>query len=281
MNSRFGLLVGLLGCCVAGCITRTPTPSAGSSSPTPNSGSKKPFPWPNGSSAAVSLTYDDAIQSQLDNAVPALARHGLVATFFLTGSSATLQASPERYRALVQAGHELGSHTMTHPCDRALSFVQPGMALQDFDQARMDAELAESTKQLRDLGQTGPLSFAYPCGSTWIGETHISYVPSIEKAFIAARGVSGSVVDPRRARMFDVPSVVGNTSATALTSWVDSALSAGGWVVFTFHGVAGDYLPVDAAAHEALLTYLEHHKNTLWTERFGTIAQYISAHRAE
>ena len=62
--------------------------------------------------------------------------------------------------------------------------------------------------------------------------------------------------------------------------WVDRALSSGGWVVFVFHGVAGDYLDVKADAHEALLGYLEQHKNSIWTERFGTVASYVKAQRA-
>ncbi|MES1179344.1 MAG: hypothetical protein ABUL62_33820 [Myxococcales bacterium] len=53
-----------------------------------------------------------------------------------------------------------------------------------------------------------------------------------------------------------------------------------GWVVFTFHGVAGDYLPVEASAHEALLGYLEQHQPAVWTERFGAVAQYVAAHAA-
>ena len=268
--------------CLVACLTSGPQASAGSSpASSPASAHEKQgkpaIPWPHGATAAVSLTYDDAIQSQLDNAVPALAKHGLVATFFLTGASSVLERAPDKYRDLVKAGHELGSHTMNHPCDRALSFVQPGMALQDYDQARMDAELNESIKQLHDLGQPEPLTFAYPCGSTWIGETRVSYVPSIQKSFLAARGVAGSVVDPRHARLFEVPSVMGNASAEALIGWVDAALSSGGWVVFTFHGVAGDYLPVEAKAHEALLAYLEAHRQTVWTERFGTVAQFVAA----
>ena len=274
MPSRFRLLAALLGAAISGCATTTlPPPSA-----TPSTTTTATFAWPNGASAAVSLTYDDAIPSQLDHAVPALAQHGLVATFFLTGTSPTLQASPERYRALLSAGHELASHTMTHPCDRALGFMKPGMALQDFDQPRMDEELAQSVKQLRDLGQTGPLSFAYPCGSTWLGEAHTSYIPSIERSFSAARGVHPSLVDPRHAPLFDVPSIMGNTDAATLTSWVDQAVANHAWLVFTFHGVDGDHLSVTASAHEALLTYLDQHKQTIWTERFGPIAHYIAAH---
>ena len=41
-------------------------------------------PWPNGASAAVSLTYDDGLDSQLDNAAGELEAARLRATFFLT-----------------------------------------------------------------------------------------------------------------------------------------------------------------------------------------------------
>ncbi len=266
--------MAFVGALLSGCLTEAAhAPPAPAPAP-----SGAPYAWPSGASAAVSLTYDDAIPSQLEHAVPALARHGLVATFFLTGTSPTLQGSPERYRALLAAGHELASHTMTHPCDRALGFMKSGMALQDFDQARMDAELVESVQQLRDLGQTGPLSFAYPCGSTWLGEAHASYIPAIERSFSAARGVHPSLVDPRHAPLFDVPSIMGNTDAATLTTWVEQAVASHQWLVFTFHGVDGDHLSVTASAHEALLKYLEQHKQTIWTERFGTVAHYIATH---
>ena len=42
------------------------------------------FAWPNGARAAVSLTYDDGCDSQLENVVPLLDELGLKATFFLT-----------------------------------------------------------------------------------------------------------------------------------------------------------------------------------------------------
>ncbi len=263
-------------------MPNSPGPGNGAgASPADPPPSARAFAWPNGTRAAVSLTYDDAIQSQLDNAVPALARHGLVATFFLTGTSGLVQQSPERYRALVQAGHELGSHTMNHPCDRGMSFVKPGFGLQDYDLPRMQAELHDNIQQLRDLGQKEPFSFAYPCGSTWLGEAHTSYIPLIEQEFVAARGVDARVDDPARDTLFQVPSPMGNMAAPTLITWVDRALKEGGWVVFTFHGVAGDYLAVEAGAHEALLGYLEQHKSSVWTERFGSVAQYVKAQRKQ
>lgn len=52
--------------------------------------------WPNGAKAAVVLTYDDALESQLDHAVPALDAAGFKATFFLAGVKL---ADVERWRA--------------------------------------------------------------------------------------------------------------------------------------------------------------------------------------
>src|SRR6185437_9409438 len=50
----------------------------------PARGATGPGPWPDGARAAVSLTYDDGLDSQLDHALPALEAAGLKATFFLT-----------------------------------------------------------------------------------------------------------------------------------------------------------------------------------------------------
>jgi peptidoglycan/xylan/chitin deacetylase (PgdA/CDA1 family) len=41
--------------------------------------------WPDGAKAAVVLTYDDTLESQLDHVVPALDAAGFKATFFLAG----------------------------------------------------------------------------------------------------------------------------------------------------------------------------------------------------
>ncbi len=41
-----------------------------------------PFPWPHGAKAAVSLAYDDALDSQLDNPLPALDRSGLKGSLY-------------------------------------------------------------------------------------------------------------------------------------------------------------------------------------------------------
>src|SRR5262249_9229413 len=72
------------------------------------------FKWPDGKTAAIVLTYDDAMSSQLDVAVPQLATAGFKGTFFLSGGMAPDYM--RRWREVQRAGHELGNHSLFHPC---------------------------------------------------------------------------------------------------------------------------------------------------------------------
>src|SRR5512140_2910176 len=74
------------------------------------------FPWPNGAKAAVVLSYDDAMDTQLDNAAPDLEAAGLHGTFFVPGESESLAKRLPEWRALAARGHELGNHEIFHPC---------------------------------------------------------------------------------------------------------------------------------------------------------------------
>jgi peptidoglycan/xylan/chitin deacetylase (PgdA/CDA1 family) len=73
-----------------------------------------PFAWPGGAKAAVSLTYDDALDSQIANAVPALRAAGFKATFFLTKDN--IGPALSDWVRVARAGHEIGNHTISHPC---------------------------------------------------------------------------------------------------------------------------------------------------------------------
>lgn len=88
---------------VAGVLTQTSQPA-----------SRPGFPGQR--QAAVALTYDDALGSQLDVAIPQLDAAGLKGTFFLTGRE--VRQNVPRWRAAAAKGHELANHTVNHPCAR-------------------------------------------------------------------------------------------------------------------------------------------------------------------
>jgi hypothetical protein len=76
-----------------------------------------------GKKTAVVLTYDDALNVHLDNVIPALDSLNLKGTFYLTASSDAGRNRINDWRKASAHGHELGNHTLFHPCDAS----KPGM----------------------------------------------------------------------------------------------------------------------------------------------------------
>lgn len=223
-------------------------------------------PWPAEGRAAVSLTYDDSMPSQLAQAVPALDAHGLRATFYINTVSADAP-----WTRLLEKGHELGAHTPTHPCPE--SYGVPGGALEDYSLESFSLELDQDLEQLKRLGAPEPYTFAYPCGISWVGSEHDSYVPLIQERFLAARlagpGKTTSEVD-----LHLVPGQFDLKTEAALTAVVDGAVSRGEWLALGFHGVGGDWLITDAAVHEAFLESLAARKD-VWVAPFGEVAACV------
>lgn len=60
----------------------------------------------------VVITFDDLYQSQIDSALPVLSKYGFKATFFVCVACA--QTKVANVRAVLDAGHEIGSHSFYH-----------------------------------------------------------------------------------------------------------------------------------------------------------------------
>ncbi|MBN2716640.1 MAG: polysaccharide deacetylase family protein [Deltaproteobacteria bacterium] len=222
----------------------------GAAASTPSSRSIK-SDCPTADSAIVTLTYDDNLQSQLANAVPMLNAHNMRGTFFLNDVTANVDA----WKDVRAGGHELGSHTTYHPCTAQFDWVEKGNASEDYTLERMAEELDDQISMLKTLGETAPFSFAYPCGTTWIGSEQTSYIPLIQKRFIAARGVTGDIVT-RLDDPMNVPAYFLEGPLEAFIGSANAAIADKGWVVFGFHGVGGDYLSVSNEDHNAFLDWL-------------------------
>src|SRR5262249_47971253 len=61
----------------------------------------------------IALTFDDGPSPWTADVVDLLREHDARATFFLIGQR--VRERPDDARLIVAAGHEVGSHTMTHP----------------------------------------------------------------------------------------------------------------------------------------------------------------------
>ena len=70
--------------------------------------------WPEGRQGAVSLTFDDGRASQLEKVVPIMQEYGLLGTFYVNPRGKTedeWRARLESWRAVQDAGHEVGNHS--------------------------------------------------------------------------------------------------------------------------------------------------------------------------
>lgn len=225
--------------------------------------------WPAGKKAAVVLTYDDALASQLDNAVPVLDAAGLKGTFFLIGSGVT-PANHARWQAVAAKGHELGNHTLFHPCAKAKYPMPVQYQIESYTVQTMLTEIRTMNVLLTGLDGKAEHAFAVPCGDTLAGGT-TDYLEPLRQSGLVRYDrdlVWAEHLGLKRAQLMSVWPPDTATGADMIAA-VKEAERTGSLLVFGFHGVGGDHLPVTAAAHAELVAYLKAHQDTIWVAPFS------------
>ena len=242
----------------------------------------RPFAWPEGRRAAVSLAYDDALDSQLDIAIPALDRHGFKGSFYLPLANATIATRLEDWRSAARNGHELGNHTLFHQCSGSRSdrdWVVPERDLSATTAAQMRDQILLANTLLAAIDGATRRTLTLPCGESMASDG--DYLPRVKDQFVGIKVASGGVA-PDMAE-FD-PTAVGvaapaGLSGQQLISMVDDAGRRGTMVNFTFHGIGGDYLTTSAQAHEELLAYLARHRDRYWVDTFLNLMTHVRKQR--
>lgn len=232
----------------------------------------------NGKKCAVVLTYDDALNIHLDKVIPMLDSYKFKGTFYLVASSAAVANRIADWRAAAKNGHELGNHTLIHPCDGSLpgrGFVTPETDLSKYTVARTVREIKITNTLLKAIDGKDARTLAYPCGDRTIGDT--LYYNLLKTDFVAARGVTPGFLQIKEIDLFDVNAFSQNGSTAAqMISQVEEAEKAGSFIVFLFHGVGGEHpLNVDLEEHRKLLAYLKKRENDIWVAPMVEAAKYI------
>ena len=70
----------------------------------------------NNKKCAVVLTYDDALNVHLDYVIPTLDSLGFKGTFYLSAFMPGCKDRLADWKVAAKNGHELGKHTLFHPC---------------------------------------------------------------------------------------------------------------------------------------------------------------------
>lgn len=238
--------------------------------------------WPKGARGAASFSFDDARLGQIDRGLEILARHEVRATFYV--EFPLVEERLEGWRAAAAAGHEIGNHSLTHPCSGNFWFAHDN-ALEDMTLDDMARELDEASRRIEERLGVAPETFAYPCGNTFVGRGPgtRSYVPLVAERFLAGRGyLNGETNDPLRCDLSQLVSVgLDRAPRTYVEGIIDSAATHGSWLVLTGHDIgAGDDVPlsVDVDALEAALR--DARDRGLWVAPVAEIARFMERTRA-
>jgi peptidoglycan/xylan/chitin deacetylase (PgdA/CDA1 family) len=238
--------------------------------------------WPDGVKAAIVLTYDDALTSQLDNAVPALDEAGFKGTFFLSNVK---QADVPRWREAAMGGHELGNHTIFHACPAAVYPTDPRNTAEAYTIPSMLKEIEQQNVLLTALDGKERHGMATPCGASLAGGE--DYIEALREAdlvdYVRAAGASGEEVREGLAGgdAMHIPArgFPDDVTGQQLIEYAEQARRGGGMAVFLFHGIGGDYLQTSNEAHRELIAWLSEHRGELWVATLAEVAQRAGARR--
>jgi peptidoglycan/xylan/chitin deacetylase (PgdA/CDA1 family) len=232
----------------------------------------------NNKQCAVVLTYDDAVDVDLDNAIPALDSLKLRGTFYLIGSAPAVNKRLPEWRKAAQRGHELGNHALFHPCDGTLpgrGFVTPDNDLSKYTVSRAVGEIRANNTLLNAIDGKTVRTFAYPCGDRQIGG--VNFYDQLKNDFVAARGVTGGLQTAAQVQLDNIDCyMINGQDAKYMIDLVKQAQQSHTLLVFLFHGVGGGHsLNVDLAAHRQLLRYLKAHEKDIYIAPMVEVAEKI------
>ena len=234
--------------------------------------------WPGTARAAVSLSYDDGMDSGLDHAIPDLENAGFRGTFYLATAYWRAGARKADWRNAFLNGHEIGNHTVHHPCRGA----NHKHNLETYTPDRIRQEIREANSWLdQNIGIDSYRTLAYPCGQIAIGnppDEH-SFASAVGAYHFAARLASGGINDPAevvRTPLKIKAEVIGYPHGREVEPFIEyceQAMNLGGWGVIVFHGIADNWFTTERVVHQKLIDHLRDQK--FWVAPIREVARHI------
>jgi len=220
--------------------------------------------WKGFRASAVTYTFDDQCSNQFPVALPLFDALGYKATFYPV---INWGPSWDKFKTAAANGHEVGSHTMSHP-DLSSSSSQ-------------EAELKDSQNKINEqIPGNQCVTIAYPYCNP--GTPAL-----ISKYYIAGRICSGQIESSTPQNFLNISSIACGdqttlTTASTLNQKVDAAITAKGWCVFLIHGVDNDggYSPISSSAIKSNLDYIAEKDSLVWVSTFSNIVRYIKERNA-
>lgn len=219
--------------------------------------------------------------SQVDSGTALLDSFGVKATFFVVPSN--VEKRLDGWKKAAAAGHEIGNHSLNHPCTGNFSWSRKN-ALEEYNLDAMRKELMECNKQIKQLLNINSPVFAYPCGQKFVGRGRStkSYVPLVAELFLLGRGwLDEATNDPAFCDFAQVTGIESDGKEfDQILPLIEEAKKTGQWVVLAGHemNVSGPQT-TRLAMLRKLLEYANDPANAIWIAPAGTVAKYIQKQR--
>ncbi|WP_303311212.1 polysaccharide deacetylase family protein [Hymenobacter sp. BT730] len=222
--------------------------------------------WRGFKAAAVTYTLDDNTANQLPVAIPLFDQYNFKTTLFTVTNWGPNWGG---LRAASANGHEVTSHTVTHPSLGGLTVAQ------------QLAELQQSQATIRANVPTAKCeTVAYPFCVT-------GNVPTIQSYYIAGRICNDQIMPATPSDFYNLTAIsTGNASRVQTTAnfnaKVDAARTARGWCVFLTHGINNDggYSPTQSTELAGHLAYMNANNADFWVGTFADVVKYIKERNA-
>lgn len=188
----------------------------------------------------VSVTFDDGLATVCGSAIPLLDARGIVSTQYVNSAKlgTTGYCTAQQIASAAAQGHEIGSHSASHPHLTQLAAPQLATEL-DGDIAALQALTAEAVTD-----------FAAP-----YGETDAAVTTAVASRFASQRTTDWGYVgrdnfDPYR---LVVHNVFAGTTTAEMQGWLARAAADRTWLIIVYHGVQDgtqfDVTPTQLASH--------------------------------
>ncbi len=230
--------------------------------------------WMDNKKAALSLTFDDAINGQFTVALPMLNSYGFRATFFIITSF--VQPQLKSWQPITDAanvGHEIASHTVTHP------FLHKTPA------DSIHWQFAESNKIIAEkVPGRGTPTLAYPYGDGGNATDSEQMVRNIAQGYFTGARATRNNQLPYNAYDFaqtaddyykvNSDMIADSASIGSFVRHLDETILAGGWYVPTYHGIENGWIIVKKDAFAKQLAEIDTRKKDIWIAPFGEVLKY-------
>jgi peptidoglycan/xylan/chitin deacetylase (PgdA/CDA1 family) len=227
----------------------------------------------------VSLCYDDALPCHFESVAPLLELHGLRGTFYPHLQSRFLE-DVAAWRRVAASGHELGNHTIFHPCYDE-KWLDRTYHLRRYSPQRWRDEVKLANAVLHTVDGCTRRTYGNTCHDNRLGEGGglVRLETLAPDFFVAARGEhTRRPVDLAQPNWFNLGNRgIDGCSFREIRAELETLAASGGWIVYTMHSVG----PRDHALHLAedehrqLVEWLGGRRDAIWTAPVRSVAETL------